>query len=74
MSGSLINRINCYLTGHDYAVRSDGDRIYLCCEQCGLRSSGWSLFNEREQMPRPRVHSHAGAAGKAPHSSRGATA
>jgi hypothetical protein len=39
----MFNRIGCYITGHDYSIKSDRGRIYLQCESCGQTSDGWSL-------------------------------
>jgi hypothetical protein len=46
MSESLWHRLGCYVTGHDYSVRSDQARIYLRCDSCGHRSDGWSLSTD----------------------------
>jgi hypothetical protein len=46
MSASLWRRLSCYVTGHDYSVRSDRSRIYLRCDVCGHSSEGWSLSND----------------------------
>jgi len=46
MSASLWQRLGCYMTGHDYSVRSDRMRIYLRCDSCGHTSDGWSLCND----------------------------
>ena len=46
MSASLWHRLGCYVTGHDYSVRSDRTRIYLRCDACGRTSEGWSLSND----------------------------
>jgi hypothetical protein len=46
MSGSLWYRLGCCVTGHDYSVRSDRERIYLRCDACGHTSDGWSLSND----------------------------
>jgi len=43
MSESLWHRLGCYITGHDYSVRSERARIYLRCDVCGHRSDGWAL-------------------------------
>jgi hypothetical protein len=39
----MFNRIGCYLSGHDYGIKSEGGRMYLRCESCGRTSDGWSL-------------------------------
>jgi hypothetical protein len=46
MSESLWHRLGCYVTGHDYSVRSDRTRIYLRCDSCGHTSEGWALSND----------------------------
>jgi len=46
MSASLWRRLGCYVTGHDYSVRSDRSRIYLRCDACGHASEGWALSDD----------------------------
>jgi hypothetical protein len=46
MSASLWHRLGCYVTGHDYSVRSDRTRMYLRCDACGHTSEGWALKND----------------------------
>ena len=54
MSGTLLQRLHCYLTGHDYSMRSDDGRMYLRCDECGHRSNGWSLGERLESRRPPR--------------------
>ncbi|MEI6667704.1 MAG: hypothetical protein WCP29_06075 [Acidobacteriota bacterium] len=74
MARTLFSRLTCYLSGHEYAVRSDGARIYLCCEGCGRRSTGWSLADERLVQPKMTARSAEPVTEKPATPSRRATA
>jgi hypothetical protein len=50
----MLNRIGCYLSGHDYGIKSDGGRIYLRCQWCGRTSDGWSLDRVSGEHLRPK--------------------
>ncbi len=60
----MFGRIGCYLSGHDYGIKSDGGRMYLRCTVCGHTSDGWSLYrvaNDHKSAHRPLGLKHAGA-------------
>ncbi len=54
----MFSRIGCYLSGHDYGVKSEAGRMYLRCSVCGHTSDGWSV--DRGPQPRIRVQRPSG--------------
>ncbi len=40
----MWNWFNCYLSGrHEYGVSCEPGAIFLRCQHCGKRSSGWEV-------------------------------
>jgi hypothetical protein len=46
MASSLLQRLGCCLTGHDYSVKSDGTRMFLRCKVCGRTSRGLEMAED----------------------------
>ena len=70
MSQFLWQRLTCYLTGHDYSVRSDRQRMYLRCDTCGHTSEGWALTRDQRLGVAPPPHVpviRRGASSESPH-------
>jgi hypothetical protein len=45
----MFKWITCYLSGrHDFKVSREPGVIFLSCQNCGRRSTGWELRQERE--------------------------
>jgi hypothetical protein len=45
----MFKWITCYLSGrHDFKVSREPGVIFLSCQYCGRRSTGWELRQERE--------------------------
>jgi hypothetical protein len=40
---TLLTRLGCYLSGHDYSIRQSQGRMLLVCHTCGHRSEGIPL-------------------------------
>jgi hypothetical protein len=40
---TLLTRLSCYLSGHDYSIRQSQGRMLLVCHTCGHRSEGIPL-------------------------------
>jgi hypothetical protein len=43
MAASLWYRLGCCLTGHDYVIASDPERMFLRCNSCGHTSRGLEI-------------------------------
>jgi hypothetical protein len=44
----MFKWITCYLSGrHDFKVSCEPGAIFLSCRDCGRRSTGWELRQER---------------------------
>lgn len=44
----MLKWITCYLSGrHDFKVSCEPGAIFLSCQHCGRRSTGWELRQER---------------------------
>lgn len=43
MTRSLLTRLGCYLSGHDYTIKRADGRMFLYCGSCGHRSGGVML-------------------------------
>jgi hypothetical protein len=40
----MWNLLSCYISGrHEYGIWCEPGQIFLRCQHCGKRSSGWSL-------------------------------
>ena len=44
-------KLRCAVLGHDDRTRSGGGRVYLECEECGRKTNGWQLEQERRFSP-----------------------
>jgi len=43
-----LTHLNCRLHGrHDPVVERQGNRMYLRCHECGLRTGGWTIEDRR---------------------------
>ena len=40
---SIWHRLGCCLTGHDYVIASDRERMFLRCNSCGHTSRGLEI-------------------------------
>ena len=50
----MFRKLNCYLAGHDYTMRTEVHRVYLRCDVCGHTSQGWSLTGP-DVEPQPKA-------------------
>jgi len=53
----MWNRFICYLSGrHDYSIACEPGSVFLRCNHCGRRSSGWAVEAQtvqRLKLPDP---------------------
>jgi hypothetical protein len=74
MAASLWHRLGCCLTGHDYAITSDGRRMFLCCRNCGQRSHGLEIAQgplpNRSHTPRASAPAMRSAANRSEFAAR----
>lgn len=64
MASSLWYRLGCCLTGHDYVVASDRERMFLRCNSCGHTSRGLEI--DRDLFRKEPHDARAGAGGNRP--------
>jgi hypothetical protein len=64
MASSLWYRLGCCLTGHDYVIASDRERMFLRCNSCGHTSRGLEI--DRDLFRKEPRDVRAGTAGSRP--------
>jgi hypothetical protein len=47
-----VREAACAFCGHDHMVQATGNRLYLCCANCGHETPGWRVEVERNRGAR----------------------
>jgi hypothetical protein len=61
MAALLWYRLGCCLTGHDYVIASDRERMFLRCNRCGRTSRGLEI--DRDLFRKEPRNTRAGTSG-----------